>query len=353
MHPVIHIAFCAMILLIPIIVMSANKDWNFRFYTNYLLRVGSLILVFYVNYFYLIEKILFKRKLVVYFSINILIAVMMVLLYRIFAEMIFMPEKIIPSPRQYLDSNRPMPPPVELRIIGDFAVIVFTVGMSVALKVTTRWYKDSINMETIKASQLEADLRNLRSQLNPHFLFNTLNNIYSLVATDTQKAQESIHRLSGLLRFVLYENNDKFVQVDKELEFTQNYIDLMKLRLGKDFKLNVHIKNDGCKNKVASLMFITLIENAFKHGISNKKESFIDINITVGHKGILCTVENSIDKEKNDMEASNSGIGLVNLQERLKLIYPNRHQFETKSENGVFSVSLRIDFEDSWEGIET
>lgn len=342
-----HIVFCVVILAIPMFAMSTGKDWDSRFYINYLLRVGSLILVFYINYLYLIDNFLFKRKFVAYFSSNILIAIAMVLLHNTLSEVIWIAGEASASVKQYIDGARPKPPPIEFRMIGDFSSMILFIGMSVALKATTRWYKDSINLEAIKASQLEADLRNLRSQLNPHFLFNTLNNIYSLVVTDTKKAQESIYRLSNLLRFVLYDNNDKFIPVDKELGFTQNYIDLMKLRLSQNINLNVLIKGNDCKNKVASLMFITLIENAFKHGISSKKESFIDIKIYVEKsKGILCTVENSIDKSENDMETENSGIGLVNLRKRLKLLYPDNHQFEVNLYEDRFSVLLRIDFDD-------
>ena len=348
-----HIVFCVMILLIPLFAMATGKDWDSRFYINYLLRVGCLILVFYANYLYLIDNFLFKRKFFIYFSSNILIAIGMVLLHNVLSEIVWVAGEATVSVKQHIYADRPKPPPIEFRMIGDFSSMVLFIGMSVALKATTRWYKDSINLEAIKASQLEADLRNLRSQLNPHFLFNTLNNIYSLVVTDTQKAQESIYRLSNLLRFVLYDNNDKFIPVDKELEFTQNYIDLMKLRLSQNINFNVLIKGGDCKDKVASLMFITLIENAFKHGISSKKESFIDVKIYVEKsKGILCTVENSIDKEENNMETENAGIGLVNLRKRLKLLYPNRHQFEVNSQENRFSVLLRIDFADSEKSIE-
>jgi len=237
-------------------------------------------------------------------------------------------------------------PPMFMRIISDYLLIIFVIGLSVAIKMTGRWYHDSINFEKIKAVQYEADLRNLRSQLNPHFLFNTLNNIYSLIAIDKDKAQDSVHRLSNLLRYILYDNDEKFVPVDKELEFTQNYIDLMKLRLRPNVKLNVLIddKKD-TKDLVASLMFMTLIENAFKHGVNNNEDSFIDIKILVEEgKGVLCTVENSLSGAIRDDKEKHSGIGLVNLSKRLELLYPKKHEFSVEKRDNSFFALLRIDF---------
>lgn len=241
-------------------------------------------------------------------------------------------------------------PPREMRLLSDYVLTILAVGMSVAVKATLRWHKDSINLETVKAAQLEADLKNLRSQLNPHFLFNTLNNIYSLIATDTHKAQESVHRLSHLLRYILYENDRQFVPISKELEFTRNYIDLMRLRLSPNVKLDVLIKNENCNKPIAPLLIITIIENAFKHGINNGTESFIDIKIFVDEdKGVLCTVENSLGETKNDMEAKNSGIGLTNLRKRLELLYPQRYELTVSRKEDRFSVLLCVNFDDDKE----
>ncbi|MDR2953888.1 MAG: histidine kinase [Prevotella sp.] len=342
--PAIHILFCVIILVIPLLVMSRSgmsENWH---YGGYLLRTGSLVLLFYVNYFFLIDKLLFKRQFVLYILINILLIIGVSLLQNLLFELLLGPPPI--KTRGLGPGPEGFKPPHELRILSDYALIILAVGMSVALKATMRWYKDSINLESIKATQLEADLKNLRSQLNPHFLFNTLNNIYSLIAIDTNKAQESVHRLSNLLRYILYENEDKFVPIDRELKFTQNYIDLMRLRLSPGVKLDVLIKDDDCDEQIASLLFITLIENAFKHGINNGSESFIDIKILINKKnGILCTVENSLAETENNMESKNSGIGLTNLRKRLELLYPKSHELKIEQREHSFFVSLHIYFD--------
>jgi len=247
-------------------------------------------------------------------------------------------------PMKFDGPRRPNGPPFYMRMVFDYVSVFFVVGLSIAVKTTARWYRDSINLEQAKSVQLEADLKNLKSQLNPHFLFNTLNNIYSLIAVNQDRAQEAVHRLSNLLRYVMYDNNEKFVPMDKELEFTRNYIDLMKLRLSPDVKLNVTIDSNGSKDTIASLMFMTLIENAFKHGINNGENSFIDINILVDSgKGVLCTVENSIFEKEKNME-SRTGIGLANLSRRLELLYPDRYEFIAEKRTESFFTLLRIDF---------
>jgi two-component sensor histidine kinase len=319
---------------------------NKPFY-NYFIRIVIFAILFYFNYFYLIEKFLFTRKIVLYILINIILIAGLVALQAVISEMMM---SILPNIQEMrerrfkMDGPHPKGPPF-MRFLIDYMSIIFVIGLSVAIKMTIRWYRDSINFEKVKSVQLEADLRNLRSQLNPHFLFNTLNNIYSLIAIDQDRAQNAVHRLSNLLRYVMYDNDQKFVPMDKELEFTKNYIDLMKLRLSSSVKINITIDDAGSKDLIASLMFITLIENAFKHGINNGENSFIDITILVDPgKGVLCTVENSLVEKEENMEARNSGIGLANLSKRLELLYLDKYEFTVEKRTNSFFTLLRIDF---------
>lgn len=327
---------------------------DYRFYTGYLTRTSILIILFYANYIYLIEKFLFNRNFLKYIALNIVLTIILLFLQNTLIDFFMQPNHS--APIIHMNKIEDRPPmggggPSLMRLWGDYMFIILVIGMSVGMKATIRWFKDSINYEKVKATQLEADLRNLRNQMNPHFLFNTLNNIYSLIGTDANKAQESVHRLSGLLRYVLYDNDQKFVSIAKELEFTRNYIDLMRLRLSPKIKVDVLISyDDDNKNQIASLMFITLIENAFKHGINNEEHCFIDIKILVEKdNGVLCTVENSlnnvIENSSNNIESRNSGIGLVNLSKRLDLLYPDNHEFVAEKRTNSFFAMLRINFD--------
>ncbi len=330
----IQAVICIIILFIPFYIMYRSGNINYPHYYGYFIRTGILMILFYVNYLFLIDKFLFNKKFALYIVMNILFIGILFACQHLIMEALF-------SPHVPKHPDRPAPP-AHMRIWGDMMFIVLTIGLSVALKATARWYRDSINLEKIKAARLEADLRNLRNQLNPHFLFNTLNNIYSLIATDSEKARESVYRLSKLLRHILYDNDKQFIPVEKEIEFTQNYIDLMKMRLDPKVILNVSIENNAPRSPIAPLLFITLIENAFKHGINNEGDSYIDIRIKTEQNEIECIVENSLDQTTGEIEIRNSGIGLTNLSQRLELLYPDRHQLSFGKEKSGFRALLKI-----------
>lgn len=340
-----HILIWTIILVVPMFLMLKDGSFESKPYINYVARIVFYAILFYINYIYLIDRFLFKKKFILYLVINIALIIVFALLQSGIAE------ALRPSPEELfekyprLGEKGPHPgPPFAMRMVVEYLSILFVIGLSVAIKATSRWHRDSIHLEQAKNMQLEADLRNLRTQLNPHFLFNTLNNIYSLIAVDQSRAQDAVYRLSNLLRYVMYDNNEKFVPIDKELEFTKNYIDLMKLRLSSDVKLNVLIDNKGSTDMIASLMFITLIENAFKHGINSGKDSFIDISILVDPGiGVLCTIENSFVEKEDNLE-SRTGIGLANLSRRLELLYPNRYEFTVEKRTNSFFTLLRINF---------
>ncbi|MFV0417733.1 MAG: sensor histidine kinase [Dysgonomonas sp.] len=339
-----HLLIWAIILIVPMYIMSREGTFDSRPYYFYVIKITVFIIVFYANFLYLIEKLLFNKKFISYALINIGLIALLLIFQSYLPDLLtgMPPEKAIP-----LEVDRPPKPhnpPFVMKVLFDYLMVFFVIGLSVAIKTTTRWYQDSIYLEKAKSVQLEADLRSLKSQLNPHFLFNTLNNIYSLIAINQEKAQEAVHRLSNLLRYVMYDNNEKFVPIDKELEFTKNYIDLMKLRLSSNVKLEVLIQSKGSTDLIASLMFMTLIENAFKHGINNIQDSFINISILVDPgKGVLCTVENSLVERENNIE-DRTGIGLANLSRRLDLLYPDKHEFIAEERVESFFTLLRIDF---------
>lgn len=341
----LHVLLWCIVLIVPFYIMSRSSEMDLRHYYGFLVKVSILAILFYVNYLYLIDKFLFKRKLVAYILLNVGLIALLIGIQTFMMDMVMTPPPA-PSINRLHDENRGPRPPFYMKILFDNLLIILIVGMSVALKATLRWYRDSMNYEMMKNAHLEADLKNLRNQLNPHFLFNTLNNIYSLIVVDSNKAQESVHRLSNLLRYVMYDDNQKFVPLEKELDFTRNYIDLMKLRLRTNIKLNVTIEGNTSNDLIAPLMFITLIENAFKHGMNNSENCFINIQILVENgKGVLCTVENSLGSEfSQNVEALNSGIGLPNLSKRLELLYPNKYEFTTDRRKDSFFALLRIDF---------
>ena len=172
-------------------------------------------------------------------------------------------------------------------------------------------------------------MSNLRNQLNPHFLLNTLNNIYALIAFNSDKAQTAVEDLSKLLRYVLYDNQQDRVPIYKEMEFMHNYIELMKIRVTNNVDISTDIAvAPGDTTPIAPLIFISLIENAFKHGISSRPgESYIKIAIKNTDKGIVCEIRNSNHPKKQN-DKSGSGIGLTQVQRRLELNYPGQYEWK-------------------------
>lgn len=316
----IHAAAWGVLFGIPFFFTGRESSVTLESYLHFVIMPLSFMAVFYVNYFCLIGKFLFTRKAGRYILANVmLIAVVMVSVHLLLRYVIppMQPERILPE-HTLQDSIK--------FFSGNVLLYSLVAGLSVAFKMTGSWYRVETQRRELEKSHFEAELKNLKSQLNPHFLFNTLNNIYSLIAFSPEKAQQAVHDLSKLLRYVLYENNQHFVPMEKEMAFIRNYVELMRIRLPEQVDVQVDLPEKGCEQvAIAPLLFISLIENAFKHGVSNSRPSFIRIALQiVAARQVVCTIRNSyFPKDKQDK--SGSGIGLVNLEKRLALLYPGRY----------------------------
>lgn len=311
-------------------------------YLGYCFVPLTCLIIFYINFLGLIEQQLFRRKVSLFILSNIMLVLLMGVLLHFWQD--FYRAHLsdpLPDALQTLKKSLPHPPRYVF-IARDMLLMALTVALSVAIKMTGGWYETENEKQELKKAQAEAELQNLKNQLNPHFLFNTLNNIYSLIAINQDKAQYAVHDLSRMLRHVLYENNQHFVSIDKEFEFMKSYIELMSLRLSKSTRLDVTIPPTGNGAMIAPLLFIPLLENAFKHGVSSTQESFISIRFEIqdGNR-ICCQVENS-NYPKKDNDRSGSGIGLTNLRRRLELLYPGKYIFNTEKRDERFVTQLII-----------
>ncbi len=192
----------------------------------------------------------------------------------------------------------------------------------------------------------KADLQFLRSQINPHFLFNVLNTLYgTALQENAERTAGGIQKLGDMMRFMLHENNLDFIQMSKEVEYLKNYIALQKLRTQSSPEIIIedNISSQNCNHKIAPMLLIPLVENAFKHGISLKEQSWIKIKLECDEKNILFEVRNSMHPPiEGDPETERSGIGFKNVLERLKLIYPGKHQISVNGDGKEFFVQLAI-----------
>ena len=200
------------------------------------------------------------------------------------------------------------------------------------------WFtKQVVSFFKLKSEISKAELLHLKSQVNPHFFFNTLNNLYGLVERDPKKAQDLILKLSDLMRYSIYEGEKELVNLNDEVDYLKNYVELHKMRYHKDVDVvfNCQIE-ENCK--VMPLLFIILLENAFKHGVENLRESaFVHINVITFENKIQFDIENNFDNSENSEE---SGIGLKNLKRRLELFYPNKHKLSFSVSENVYKTKL-------------
>jgi len=300
-------------------------------YLHFLKIPVSFMVIFYTNYHVLVKRYLFKKHTIRFITSNILLI----------AAVIFIVH-LLPAPH-----DRPEVEHSWQEIIGFFLgntiLYILVAGLSVAIKMTNSWYATESARKEMEKNRTETELKNLKSQLNPHFLFNTLNNIYSLIAFSPDRAQEAVHDLSRLLRYVLYESSLPEVPLGKEIDFIRNYIELMRIRLPENVKVEVNVSPlINQEMKVAPLLFISLIENAFKHGVSNTHPSFIIIDIMQEEKQIHCLIRNSYFPKNTATDKNGSGIGLVNLRKRLSLLYPGAADFSCGQEGETYYSNLKI-----------
>ncbi|MCM1109416.1 MAG: sensor histidine kinase [Clostridium sp.] len=285
----------------------------------------SIAFVFYINYLRLVPRLLLSRRPKSYMAVNLLIWLVMLVFTHFWFEIcrIYFPHTSFHHP-----VNNPGMWELFLFRLRDFFLYGLTTALSVVVRMSQQWHKAEAGRQKAELRRMEAELKNLHNQINPHFLLNTLNNIYALIAFDPERAQQAVQDLSRLLRHVLYDNNQPFIPLARELEFLQNYVALMKIRLSEqvDLQFDIRLPEDH-HLQIAPMLFISLIENAFKHGISPIHPSFIHILIHSRNADTLtCRIENSnFPKKRNDI--SGSGIGLEQVQKRLELIYHGRYEW--------------------------
>jgi sensor histidine kinase YesM len=214
-------------------------------------------------------------------------------------------------------------------------------GISCAIKLMKYWYvKEQRNLQ-LQKENLESKLELLKSQVHPHFLFNTLNNLYSLTLTQSKQAPMVVTHLSDLLRYMLYECNEKTVPLNREVEALKKYVELEKLRYGNRIDVSFVCSGETDKLKIAPLLFLPFVENSFKHGVSHVLDQcWVNLHLHAGKDFISFNLSNSV--AKNETNAGAGGIGLQNVKKRLDLLYPQQYELHISEEQEIFNVKLHI-----------
>lgn len=339
---IIHFLCLGIIFILPEVLMGRSSPSLHippPMYVKALMFVG----VFYINYYIIIDRYLGKKywawKIIGW---NLFFALITIIIVNLMHGMLSGPDYAERPHRPHRPSGYTFILAVTLR---DIVMIVLTAALSMAMKLSDYWVKLTSQKRELEAAQNVQELQNLKNQLNPHFLFNTLNSIYALIAINPSDAQKSVHDLSQLLRYALYDTLS-MVPLKSEMEFIENYIKLMKLRIGNNIPIDINLDYGAMENSaVAPMLFISPVENAFKYGNTGLPDAFISISIVAKDGVIVCEITNTFvpDSSQPAEHQHSSGIGSSNLKRRLDIIYGKKACLDTAVSGNKYTFKLVMD----------
>jgi two-component system LytT family sensor kinase len=323
-------------------------SWQIQLPTTFWIKqavlFSMLITIFYLNLYFWFPRYLARNKNLKFILLNIA----SVFILAIMIEQI----QVALNHREHMDHAwqmaKEMNGPKKSRDKFDYFALLtalLVIGISTSVAAVQNVQRDKQYRQDLEQEKINSELSFLKAQINPHFFFNTLNNIYALTIIDVEAAQEALHKLSRLMRYVLYETQHGTVLLSQEIAFAQDYIQLMQLRLTD--KVTVHLSPPDPIHDVsiAPMLFLPFIENAFKHGVSAVESSHIDIEIRQDKHKIYIEVRNTLFSDKRTVLDESNGIGLSNTQRRLDLLYPGKYQLEVteNKEENEFEVHLELE----------
>lgn len=313
-----------------------SGDFNKMLLRN-VITILSMAGIVYFNFYCLLTAYFFQKKYIQYFAILTIIVLSLTFL-RVYLDSLL------------LDSITPIIP--ENKAIFSnmhYTVVLFSfvavLIVSSLFKVSTVYYKNLQLQQQLENQQLEAELKFLKAQVNPHFLFNTLNNIYTLSYMKSEKATLMIMKLSELMRYMLYDSNQPKVDLQKEIQYLQNYIELQRLKTPDEQKISLEVEGNPQGIRIEPMLLVPLLENSFKHGnIGDDSEAWVRSKLIVNTDFLHFVVENSLPPTPKQKDKQ-GGIGLENVEKRLQLLYPEeRHEFcvQHNKEKRAFFASIKI-----------
>ncbi|HBH83946.1 MAG: hypothetical protein A2X05_05640 [Bacteroidetes bacterium GWE2_41_25] len=368
-------------LIIPLITNNYSEKGGFTKVLYDWLRLIPFFIVFLLNNFLLLRKLLFNGKTIIYSAGLLITAIVISIAFhfinpvihkndpktlekRILQDPQYGREEMRPGLRPDIPANSPLTPGIfnpvrdeaalKNRILssGDQSVFVLIntivislliAGFNTAIAVTNRWSKEEQARKEIEKEHIESKLAFLQTQVNPHFLMNTLNNIHSLIEVDHELAQTALLKLSDMMRYLLYESGRGTTSLQREMDFLRSYLKLMQLRVDKSINVTLDLPEKFDNVNLPPLLFISFIENAFKHGVSYREPSSLIFRL-IQHPGSLEFISvNTIPKFRtNHPVSTRGGFGLENIRKRLEMLYGHRHNLIIDKSEHEFKVNLTI-----------
>ncbi len=344
---VILIHILAWILMGTILLLLTPLSWKvdlpYQFWVRQVLFFIILVGIFYLNQHDWVPRFLFKGKVGWFLLVTVGSCIVLMYFMEFFENSIRLPElmhKAFHPDEEYV-------PRKERFSFNIFILMILflSLGISTSVAAVKKWQADENLRQQLDQQRINSELSYLKAQINPHFFFNTLNNIYSLTSIDVERARVALHKLSRMMRYVLYETEKDQTLLSREIDFVKDYIELMKMRISEKVNINLEIQEKIQDRAIAPMLLLPFVENCFKHGISSQQQSNISIKISAKDNVLQLYTCNSIfPVHPNSPEQQAKGIGLTNTKRRLSLLYGNEYQLTINDQNpeNEFRVTLKI-----------
>lgn len=329
--------------MLPLVFFPRPKDAALipeqAFSLFFIMSNSFYIAFYYFNANVLIPKLLAQNKVTLYIAIIIGLLIFFGVFPRLYQLFIGDIQRFPSFPR---DPNRPRHYRAPLLFPGSIAIFLLVFIFSTGIKVINQWRHSEQRSKQVENEKLNAELSFLKAQINPHFLFNTLNNIYALAAVNSERTANAVMKLSNIMRYVLTEAKNDWVPLEKEIQFISHYIELQKMRTTDKTCIDFNITGDAAGRQVSPFLFLPFIENAFKYGISTRELSPISILLEINGNQLHFRIKNNKHNNSTVKMAQNTGIGIQNSRRRLDLLYQNRHKLDITDEATTYTVNLNI-----------
>lgn len=323
----IDLLFC--LVIIPLVIMLLPVD---RWIVTNTAFLFTLVVYVYALYFVYrcvcLPKLFMQKKyLRIVILLVVLVAVTECLTY-------------FPMPTERLtDDSRPMEARLHIRTQTIWFFFLMVTGFSLAIELTFELFRQILSRQEIEAEKNKAELALYKAQINPHFLFNTLNTLYALVLSGSDKTESAFVKFSGILRYMYSQSGSELIPAERELDYIRQYVDLQKLRLNRHTQVNLAIDMAGKQVLIPPMILITFVENVFKYGTSSDTDCTVYIHICVDEDRLLLETENAVMRRRED---GNQGIGIANCRKRLELLYPGRYELRVGESDNQYKTYLTI-----------
>lgn len=338
----LHTVFWTSMLLIVFVYENWAKPSNFNwpFFIQYVVAFCVFVTVSYINLYVIVPRY-FKSKRYLYYAISLILLVFIAAVSIVLLKHAM--NRIIGINPEFSDEHDHSNLLYFFHVLFAQSMFLIATTFFYILEEWIRLQNITIQLKETESEKINSELQALKAQINPHFLFNTLNNIYSHSLDKSPKAPEMILKLSDLMSYILYGCHDEMVPISNELDFIQNYIDLEKMRFEDQLDVIVSIHNSAPERKIVPLLFIPFVENAFKHGgNTGETKKGINLSIDIDESCVFFTITNTVDPLQISQKVKESGIGIENVRKRLELLYPTHHKLEITNDGRFFTVQLSI-----------